>query len=355
MQKKIAQKILIVDDIAENRQVLASIIQQHTPYEIFMAPDGVSMLQAIEKDLPDLILLDIMMPEMNGFEVAHELKKQPATRNIPILFITAMSDAESKVKGFTSGGVDFITKPFNKNELLARIKTHLQLKQYQDELSEKNELLEKREMHLAKLVNDKTAQIEDITLSMVSALEHANFFNDTDTGKHIQRVSHFAAFLAEKCGQPYDFVKRIKLYASLHDVGKVGLPDNLLKKPGRYTPEEFERMKLHVEIGGRMLGGAAIDQMAKNIALYHHEKWDGSGYLKGLKGEEIPLEARITTLADVYDALTHKRVYKSAFSEEKTDKLILEGRGTHFDPNLVDIFMENKTDIIAIRQEIDGR
>ncbi len=185
---------------------------------------------------------------------------------------------------------------------------------------------------------------------MVTALETANLANDDDTGKHVMRVGEYAQLLAEEYGCDNDYCRRIRLYAPLHDVGKVSIPDYILKKPGKYTPEEFERMKEHVAIGGKMLSYKGIDPMAHNIALYHHEKWDGSGYLGKLSGEKIPLEARITGLADVYDALTKKRVYKPAFTENETDEIIQINKGSHFDPKLVDIFFTSKDKILEIKK-----
>ncbi len=331
-------RILIVDDIAENRRLLATIIKKHAEYTVSLANDGYAVLRAIEEYLPDLILLDIMMPGMDGYEVSQALKSNPGTRDIPIIFLTGVTDVASKVKAFESGGVDYVTKPFNEPELLARIHTHLHLKKLQD--------------HLYELVEEKTRKIERITIALVNALENANLYNDTDTGNHIKRVSAYSAFLAEKYGCDREFVKRIKLYAPLHDVGKVGIPDDLLKKPGKYTPEEFIAMQEHVVIGARMLEDEEIDQMARNVALCHHEKWGGSGYMQQLAGEAISLEARIVTIADVYDALTSKRVYKKAFADEKTDRIIHEESGKHFEPQIVDIFLRNKSHIVEIRQSL---
>jgi len=186
---------------------------------------------------------------------------------------------------------------------------------------------------------------------LVSALESANLFNDEDTGNHIRRVSDFSGALARLAGRDEAYVKRIRLYASLHDVGKVGISDAILKKPGPYNEEERRTMEQHVLIGSRMLSSESIDPMARNIALYHHEWWNGKGYCQGLAGDDIPLEARIVALADVYDALGTKRVYKDAFPEEKIDAIIREEAGIHFDPNLVDLFLENKQDFILLKEE----
>ena len=220
----------------------------------------------------------------------------------------------------------------------------------QDELRTKNHMLEDREVHLTHLVDAKIRTIEKMTLGLVTVLEDANLANDDETGNHIRRVSEYSALVAKAYGTDRDFVKRIKLYASLHDVGKVGIADAILKKPGRYTPEEFEEMKQHVVIGHRMLDSAEIDPMARNISLYHHERWNGSGYVHGLQGEEIPLEARIVSLADVFDALTTKRVYKDAFPVSKAEQIIMEERGEQFDPRVVDAFFDQKADFIRIKE-----
>jgi putative two-component system response regulator len=345
-------KILIVDDIAQNRRLLAEILAQSMDCQIRMAANGFAVLDMIEHELPDLILLDIMMPGMDGFQVSQKLQEKQKACDIPIIFITAKTDVESKVEAFRHGGVDYVTKPFHKDELLARVQAQLRLKNLQDELRQKNRMLSDREEHLTHLVNEKTRTIEKMTLGLVTVLEDANLANDDETGNHIIRVSEYATLLAESYGAERDFVKRIRLYASLHDVGKVGIPDAILKKPGLYTPAEFTEMQQHVVIGHRMLDNVEIDTMARNIAYYHHEKWDGSGYVNGLSGEAIPLEARIIALADVFDALTSTRIYKEAFPFSKAERIILEERGRHFDPRIVDAFFARKADFIRIKESL---
>lgn len=345
-------KILIVDDIGENRRLLAELLDQNESCQIRMAADGSSVLDMIELDLPDLILLDIMMPGMDGFEVARLLQQRKKTRDIPIIFITAKTDVESKVAAFQHGGVDYVTKPFNKDELLARVRAQLRLKNLQDEMRTKNRMLADRETHLAHLVDEKTKTIEKMTMGLVTVLEDANLANDDDTGNHIRRVSEYSALLAEAYGAGIKFIKRIRLYASLHDVGKVGIPDAVLKKPGRYTREEFETMKQHVIIGNRMLDNAEIDPMARRIVYYHHERWNGSGYVNGLVGKAIPLEARIVALADVFDALTTARVYKEAYSVSRAEEIIRAERGKQFDPRVVDAYFDRREDFITIKDTL---
>jgi len=346
--------VLIVDDVATNRQYLAMILGEQEKYEIRLASNGIDALEHIEMEIPDLILLDIMMPEMDGYEVAKRLKKNKVTSEIPILFITAVTGTENIVKAFEIGGVDYINKPFNKQELLSRVSVHIGLRMATIELKEKNLILKNRELQLMELVNEKTRRLEGTAMALVNALENANFFNDTDTGNHIARVGAYAALIAEEYGCNEDFIKRIKLYSPLHDVGKVGMSDKILKKTGKYTPEEFILMQEHVVIGSRMLDDPEIDIMAKNITLYHHEKWDGTGYVRALSGEDIPLEARIVALADVYDALGTKRPYKDPFPEDKIDQIILEGKGKHFDPSLIEIYQKNKKELIKIKNRLSG-
>ncbi len=290
------------------------------------------------------------MPGKNGYEVCSIIKNIDEAKFIPIILVTGLEQREDKVKGFKAGANDYLTKPYNKFELFARIDSHLNLKKLMVELELKNKMLADKEVHLKHLVEEKTLQLFNLNKALVSSLETANLMNDEDTGNHIVRVGEFAALLAELYGCDSEFVKNIRIYAPLHDVGKVGIDQDILKKPGKYTPEEFERMKKHVAIGARILHNPSINPMAKNIALYHHEKWEGSGYINKLIGERIPLEARITALADVYDALTTKRVYKEVFPEDIADEIIREGRGKHFEPVLVDLFFSHKKDILEIKK-----
>ena len=333
--------ILIVDDVVENLQVLANILIPQG-YIVSTASGGSKALKFLSMRTPDLILLDVTMPEMSGYEVCRIIKENEQWKSIPVIFLTARTQTEDIVKGFESGSVDYVTKPFNRNELEARITTHLRLKRYHDELTLKNQLLEDREQHLLYLVDEKTKNIEQITIAMTIALESANFFNDEVTGNHIKRVGEYSAVLAEALGCERSFVKRIRQYASLHDIGKIGIPVDLLKRAGQMSNEEFDIMKQHVEIGGKILNHEFIDSMARNIALYHHEWWNGRGYLKGLKKEAIPLEARIVTLADVYDALITERPYKQAWSLDEAESLIQDRSGNQFQPDVVDAFFRKK-------------
>ncbi len=349
------QSILIVDDISDNRIMIADILKTYTDYNVFLAKNGKDAISSFNRKKeyhPDLILLDIMMPEMDGYETAKILKSNPFTIDIPIIFITAMNKVDDKVKAFEAGGVDYISKPFNKHELLARINVHLKLKQSTDKLKIQNKMLKDNEKHLAHLVTQKTKKVGEMTIAMVSALENANLYNDQDTGLHIKRVGEYSALLADKIGMDFDFISKILLYAPLHDVGKVGISDKILKKSGKYFFSERDLMKEHVIIGGNMLSDNSFGPMAKNIALYHHEKWDGTGYKSGLKGDDIPIEARIVTITDVYDALTSKRSYKEPYSEKEADKYIKDNSGTHFEPKLVKAFFAIKKKIISVKKSL---
>lgn len=357
--------ILVVDDQPTNLDVLFNVFEK-TDYDVLFTSDGYSCLQIVEDERPNLLLLDVMMPGMDGFEICRRLKADEKTRSIPVIFMTALADTVDKVKGLELGAVDYITKPIQPEEVLARVKTHLTIEKLQSELQTKNvelqaknveleaknAMLADREVHLTTLVEEKTQKIGNITMALVNALENANLLNDIDTGKHIKRVSSYSALIAEEYGCDQDFVKRIRLYASLHDVGKVGLADSILKKPGKYSESEFELMQQHVVIGAKMLDSPEIDVMAKNVALYHHEHWDGTGYVHGLSGEDIPLEARIVSIADVYDALISERVYKEAFSEEEAEGIITEEAGTHFDPGLIEIFLAHTETIRKIKRSL---
>ncbi len=312
--------ILIVDDMEENIRVAAAALKKQYP-DISFAIDGFSALELIEQKPFDLILLDIMMPDMDGIEVCRRIKQREEYREIPIIFITARTDIDSVSQAFDAGGVDYILKPFNPRELMARVNTHIQLK--------------KHVHHLNDMVRDRTRKIENLNHTLVNALINVNYYNDDETGNHIVRVALYSRELAAEYGLDDALVEEIALYAPIHDLGKVGIPDNILKKAGKLTDEEFQIMKTHPYVGYKMIDHPTVSEVVKNIVLFHHEKWDGSGYPRQLRGEEIPVEARIVALADVYDALRSKRVYKPAFSREKSEGIIIDSSGSHFDPGLV--------------------
>ena len=327
--------IMIVDDAELNIEILYSVLQED--YNVRVAMDGETAIEAISYEVPDLILLDIIMPEIDGFEVCRRLKADKKTNRIPIIFLTSLNESESK--GIKMGAVDFISKPFNVDVVKARINNHIKLKRYSDNLEE---------LVLERTRGMKIAQ--DATIISMAVISECR---DNETGRHIKATQEYVRALAENLTDKFDILKEngiIELFvksAPLHDIGKVGVPDNLLYKPGKFTPEEFEEMKKHTIYGHnsileveKVLGENSFLQIAREITLSHHERWDGNGYPEGLIGNEIPLSARIMALADVYDALVTKRVYKEAYTHEKTVELIKSERGAHFDPDVVDAFLE---------------
>jgi putative two-component system response regulator len=346
--------ILIVDDVPINLELLALLLQKRG-YESRPVLSGKLALLAAQADPPDLILLDMNMPEMNGDEVCARLKADSRLKDIPVLFISAMTETSEKIKAFAAGGVDYVTKPFQFEEVFARVETHLRLRRLQLEL-------EKHNLHLEDLVREKVAEISDSQIATIVALSKLTESRDDETGEHIERTQTFCRILTEELRrQPgyagsidEAFVENIYQASVLHDIGKVGIPDNILLKAGRLTLEEFEKMKTHTLIGARTLQ-IAFTQYPRNpllksgiaIARSHHEKWDGSGYPDGLAGEQIPLPARIMALADVYDALRSKRPYKPAFTHEKSVRIILEGVARHFDPAILEAFQ-------VVEAEFDG-
>lgn len=342
--------ILIVDDTEANVDVLVHALGDN--YEVSVAMDGSSALDTVMESPPDLILLDIMMPAMDGYEVCRRLKSDSVTAGIPIIFLTALTEVDNKTKGFELGAVDYITKPFEMIEVQSRVKTHLSLKLAREELEKQNESLEEK-------VRQRTRELvmtQDATIESMAVLAE---YRDPETGGHIMRTKNYVRILANKLKEhpkfrdylTADVIDLLHKSAPLHDIGKVGVPDHILLKPGKLTNEEFEEIKKHttyghnaIAVAERRLGENSFLSLAREIAYAHQEKWDGSGYPRGLKGEEIPISGRLMALADVYDALISKRVYKPPFSHRKAVDIIIEGRGKHFDPDMVDAFMEIQED-----------
>ena len=352
--------IMVVDDAPANLRLLQEMLQAKD-YLVLTFPRGAMALTAATKNHPDLILLDIQMPEMDGFEVCRRLKADEALKEIPVIFISALTETSDKVKAFAAGGVDYVSKPFQFEEVNARVETHLNLRRMQAELKKHN-------LHLEDLVKEKVREISESQLATIHALSKLAASRDDETGQHIERVQVFCKVLTEKLrGNPSftgsidnNFIENIYHASPLHDIGKVGISDNILLKPGKLTPEEFEIMKTHSIIGAMTLQAAcskypgnAFLNMGIALARSHHEKWDGSGYPDGLAGEDIPLCGRIMALVDVYDALRSIRPYKEAFSHEKSCKIILEGTGKHFDPAVIDAFREVEAEFAKISKRMD--
>ena len=352
--------IMVVDDTPANLKLLQEVLQAKN-YRVLAFPGGTMALNAATKNPPDLILLDINMPGMGGFEVCERLKADEILKGIPVLFISALTETTDKVKAFSVGGVDYLTKPFQSEEVHARVETHLRLRRLQLEL-------EKHNLHLEDLVKEKVAEISDSQLATIVALARLAESRDDDTGDHIEHTRIFCKVLAEKLrGKPCyagsvddTFIKNIYHASPLHDIGKVGISDNILLKPGKLTPEEFDIMKTHALIGANTLQAAcskyprnAFLNMGIAIARSHHEKWDGSGYPDGLAGEDIPLSARIMAVADAYDALRSKRPYKPPFTHEKGCAIIMEAAGRHFDPAVIDAFRAVESEFAEIRKRME--
>ncbi len=342
--------VLVVDDTEANIDILVETLGDD--YDVSVAIDGESALESVESEAPDLILLDIMMPGMDGYEVCRRLKADERTRNIPIIFVTAMSEAEDEAKGLSLGALDYITKPFKPSLVKSRVQNHLLLKRHQD--------------HLEELVRQRTRELEltqEATIESMAALAE---YRDPETGGHIKRTKNYVKVLAEKMKDHPKFeafldnetIELLYKSAPLHDIGKIAIEDSILLKQGKLTEEEFEAMKKHTIYGRdairaavKKLGRDSFLRYAEDIAYTHQEKWDGSGYPQGLKNGEIPIPGRLMALADVYDALISKRVYKSPFTHSKAVSIIKEGKGSHFDPDMVDAFLDIEEDFRQIALE----
>jgi len=345
-----AAMVFLVDD-EENNLVLFRRSLRTYGYDLRCFSNGRDALMAIESGeaMPDIIVSDVMMPQLNGYQLCDWVKKNPLTATVPVVLVTGLNDVRDKVKGLEAGADDFLPKPFHPLELCARVKSLLRIKRYSDRLASTNRLLADEKLLLENRVRERTSELEELTIGLTAALERANKMNDEDTGNHIKRVSHFSVLIGRGLGLDAEMCLKIGRFASLHDVGKVGIPDSILKKPGKLTPDEWKEMKRHTIYGYELLRLAGAHRVAQNIALCHHEWYDGTGYPYGLKGSVIPIEARIVALADVYDALTSKRCYKDAFSEETAENMIIDSRGKHFDPDVVDVFFRSRPEIDAIR------
>ncbi len=362
--------ILIVDDTPQNLSLLGDLLQPH--YRVRAANSGERALRtAASHPRPDLILLDIMMPDMDGYEVLRRLQVDEATRTIPVIFITAMDSSENEEQGLALGAVDYITKPINPAIVLARVQAHLELKFARDRLTNQNEWLEEE---IARRMRENLL-IQDLSLRALAGIAEAR---DNETGHHIIRTQSYIETLGRHLqGHPHfchvlaaPHLEMLVKAAPLHDIGKVGIPDAILLKPGKLTSEEFEIMKQHPRIGAEAIRKAMEDalrsvdtkmmeqaisafsflRVAHEISLSHHEKWDGSGYPEGLAGDAIPVAGRLMALADVFDALISRRVYKPPMDIDDATKIIVEGSGKHFDPDIVDAFLACRDQFAKIAQ-----
>jgi len=348
--------ILVVDDTPDNLALMSNLLKDD--YKVKIANGGEKALKIMASESPpDLILLDIMMPGMDGYEVCQRLKRDPRTMNIPVIFLTAKAEVEDERKGLELGAVDYITKPISPPIVMARVKNHLALKVMADFLRNKNDFLE---LEVAKRTLEVTA-IQDVTILAMASLAETR---DSDTGNHIRRTQFYVKALAERLRDHPRFawfltdvnINMLFKSAPLHDIGKVGIPDRILLKPGRFEPFEFEIMKTHSILGRDAIAHAEASlgtnveflSFAKAIAMSHQEKWDGSGYPQGLAGDDIPIAARLMAVADVYDALISRRVYKEGMPHEQAVLIMIEGRGKHFDADMFDAFIDIQEEFHAI-------
>ena len=316
-------RLLLVDDEPTNLQVLRHVLQ--ADYRLLFATDGARALQVAREQQPQLILLDIMMPGMDGYAVCCALKADPATAAIPVIFVTALNDSQDETAGFDVGGVDYLTKPVSPPVVRARVRTHLSLVRMEE--------------------------LRETRLQIVQRLGRAAEYKDNETGMHVIRMSHFSQLLALAAGCSPAWAEDLLNAAPMHDVGKIGIPDAVLRKPGPLDADEWATMRRHPEIGAEIIGEhpSGVLQLAREIALAHHEKWDGSGYPRGLAGEAIPLSARIVAIADVFDALTTRRPYKEPWPVQEAMNHIAAQAGKHFDPALVALFAPLLPQLLEIR------
>ena len=364
--------VMVIDDEAINIKLVRKVLSEVGFSNFIGVTDSVTAIEEIREGSPDILLLDIMMPHVNGLEILEAVKATPGLRHIPVIILTASSDRKTKLEALELGALDFLAKPVDRMELVPRIRNALSIKSYQDKLSRNNEELERR-------VEERTREVALSRLEVVHCLGRAAEFHDDISGGHVVRVGLYASLIAEALGLNDAQVQLIELAAQLHDIGKIGVSKTILQKPGTLTPEETELVQAHCVIGKEMLakmgktqakyhesssnlaskqlqeGQSPLIQMAARIALTHHEHFDGSGYPLGLSGISIPLEGRITAIADVFDALSCERPYKQAFPISECFEMLEKGRGKQFDPEVLDAFLSRRADIVDVRIDFADR
>ncbi|HEX8524519.1 MAG TPA: HD domain-containing phosphohydrolase [Tepidisphaeraceae bacterium] len=361
-------KIMIIDDEPLNIKVLRKYLQI-AGYEHFVTTtDSVNAVSLVRAERPDLILLDVMMPQVSGLDILQTVRADPALMHLPVLVLTASTDAKTKSSALDLGATDFLAKPIDASDLVPRVKNSLLVKAHHDHLAKYSEQLEHE-------VSLRTAELEASRLRVVHCLARAAEYRDDDTGRHVIRVGRYAGILARDLGFGHVHASTLELAAQLHDVGKIGIPDAVLLKPGKLSPEEFELMKKHCEYGrliidplpehheearrvqehlgaGPIEYGSPLLKMAAEIALTHHERWDGTGYPNKIAGEQIPLEGRVTSVVDVFDALLSKRPYKPPFELDKCLSILREGRGKQFDPQVIDALLRRLPDMLQVQGQL---
>ena len=361
-------KIMIIDDEPLNIKLVRKYLQDAGYHEFVMLTDPREAFDSIRSEQPDVILLDVMMPQVSGTEILTWVRQESSTQHLPVVILTASTDRETKLELLELGATDFLTKPVDSAEMMPRVRNAITVKQHHDHLRD-------YAANLERAVRVRTAELARSRLEVVHCLARAGEFRDDVTGRHVYRVGRFARIIGSELGLSEDQAHLLELAAQLHDVGKIGIPDSILHKPDKLTPEEFELMQKHCGFGKRVfeqmddqqwqmirehpvLGNQLLNtasspliRMASRIALTHHERWDGSGYPLGLAGEDIPIEGRITAIADVFDALSTKRPYKPAIPVKECFEIMREGSGSHFDPAILDAFFRQKEAIIAVQIE----
>jgi putative two-component system response regulator len=353
-------RIMIVDDEPVNVKVVRKYLQIAGYTDFITTSESPTAMSMIRRDKPDIILLDVMMPQVSGLKILQDIRTDPDLAHLPVIILTASTDADTKRSALELGATDFLGKPVDAADLVPRVRNCLLVKAHHDHLARYSN-------HLETEVRLRTAELEKSRLHVVHCLARAAEYRDDDTGRHVVRVGKYAAILARELGLPTEQVAMIELAAQLHDVGKIGIPDSILLKPGRLDPEEFKLMQRHCEygrliilpdapasraLGGRRTSNRSLLELAADIAFTHHERWDGTGYPSNLAGEQIPLEGRITAVADVFDALASRRPYKGAFPLESCISIVKDGRGRQFDPAVVDALLRRIGEFSTVAQHM---